>query len=104
MTGGRVVILGKVGRNFAAGMSGGIAYVWNESNDFDYYCNMSMIEITLLSAIDKKELRNFIIKHFHFTKSIIAKKMLDDWDNYSSKFLKVLPIEYKKILDSEKIV
>lgn len=104
MTGGRVVILGQVGRNFAAGMSGGIAYVWNENNDFDYYCNMSMIEITLLTAQDKKELRNYIIKHFHNTKSIIAKKMLDDWDNYSSQFLKVLPIEYKKILDSEKIV
>ena len=101
MTGGRVVVLGPVGRNFAAGMSGGIAYVWNCDNNFDYFCNMELVEITLLDAEDKSNLHNYLVSHSYATGSPLAQRMLDDWEAYSKQFLKVLPIEYKKILDRE---
>ena len=104
MTGGRVVVLGRVGRNFAAGMSGGIAYVWNPNDDFDYFCNMEMIEITLLSKTDNEEVLELIRKHYRATESPLAEHMLANWDSYAAQFIKVLPIEYKKILDLEKNV
>lgn len=99
MTGGRVVVLGKTGRNFAAGMSGGIAYVWDPDGSFDYYCNMDMIEFTLLEDdADREELRSLIAAHLKYTGSTLASMILDDWDLYARQFLKVTPVEYKKIL------
>ena len=104
MTGGRVVVLGPVGRNFAAGMSGGIAYVWNKDDNFDYFCNMEMVEITLLTDADKEELSGYLSRHLHATQSPLTGRMLADWDHYAGHFLKVMPIEYKKILDEEKTI
>ncbi len=99
MTGGRVVVLGKTGRNFAAGMSGGIAFVYNEKGDFDYFCNMEMIELSLLeNAEDEAELKALIEKHFSETKSEKARKILENWASERARFIKVTPIEYKKIL------
>jgi glutamate synthase (NADPH/NADH) large chain len=99
MTGGMVVVLGKTGRNFAAGMSGGIAYVLDEEGDFDYYCNMGMVELSLVEDMnDKKELTDLISRHFELTGSQLAEKILSDLDHYMSRFIKVIPYEYKKVL------
>ncbi|MBP6436653.1 MAG: glutamate synthase large subunit [Paludibacteraceae bacterium] len=104
MTGGRTVVLGTTGRNFAAGMSGGVAYVWNKNGDFDYFCNMEMVELSLIeNAEDNKELVGCIAKHYDYTKSPLAKEMLDNWDIYQQQFIKVMPIEYKKVLHDEKV-
>ena len=104
MTGGRVAVLGTTGRNFAAGMSGGVAYVWNKNGDFDYYCNMEMVELSLLEdATARKELHELIRKHYHYTGSHIAGLMLDDWNKYADEFIQVTPIEYKKVLQEEQM-
>ncbi len=104
MTGGRTVILGEVGRNFAAGMSGGLAYVLNENEKFDYFCNMEMVELSLIEdSADANELHGLISAHYHHTDSPLAKKILDNWDSYSGKFIKIMPIEYKKVLQDEKM-
>lgn len=98
MTGGRVAVLGKIGRNFAAGMSGGIAYVWNVQGNVDYYINMDMVEITLLEEDDERdELRRLIERHHKSTGSDLAARMLDNWDDYVTQFIKVTPVEYKRI-------
>ncbi len=103
MTGGRTVVLGPTGRNFAAGMSGGVAYVWNPSGNFDYFCNMEMVELSLIEDVaDNRELHRLISAHYKHTRSPLAARMLDNWDNYAGQFLKVIPIEYKKVLESEK--
>jgi glutamate synthase (NADPH/NADH) large chain len=99
MTGGRVVVLGKTGRNFAAGMSGGVAYVLDEEGDFDYYCNMGMVELSLVEDLnDKKELSDLIASHFEHTGSKVAEKILTHMDDYMDRFIKVVPYEYKKVL------
>jgi glutamate synthase (NADPH/NADH) large chain len=127
MTGGVVVVLGPTGRNFAAGMSGGIAYVLNESNDFEKRCNMAMVELEPISDEDKMledrghqrgdlethgrvdimedmtgydtlRLRKLIENHAQFTESTRAQKILDNWDFYISKFVKVMPVDYKRAL------
>ena len=104
MTGGRTVVLGSTGRNFAAGMSGGIAYVWNPDGDFDYFCNMEMVELSLIEEMaDNRELYKLISNHYRHTHSPLAGAMLDDWDNYVGQFIKVIPIEYKKVLHDEKV-
>lgn len=104
MTGGRTVVLGKTGRNFAAGMSGGVAYVYNIDEDFDYYCNMQMVELTLIEdTYDSRELRQFITNHYNYTNSPLAKYILDNWNTEVEKFMKVTPIEYKKVLQDEKL-
>jgi len=104
MTGGRTVVLGKTGRNFAAGMSGGIAYVYNGDNDFDFYCNMEMVELSLIEdAADSRELKQLIANHYEYTKSPLAKRILDNWAEEVDKFIKVMPIEYKKVLQDEKL-
>ncbi|NLU38131.1 MAG: glutamate synthase large subunit [Bacteroidales bacterium] len=104
MTGGRTVVLGEVGRNFAAGMSGGIAYVLNEKDNFDYFCNMEMVELSLIEdSADAHELQGLISAHYRYTASPMAKKILDNWDTYIDKFIKVMPIEYKKVLHDEKM-
>jgi len=104
MTGGRTVVLGKTGRNFAAGMSGGIAYVLDEDGDFDYFCNMQMVELSLIEDMaDNRELKNLITAHYRYTQSPKAKRILDNWSEYVEKFIRVIPIEYKKVLHDEKI-
>jgi len=102
MTGGTVVILGKTGRNFGAGMSGGIAYVLNESKDFDFYCNHELIELyPVKSSRDKTTLKSMIEKHVDYTKSTVGQNILDNWDEMLPKFVKVIPSEYRKIMDPE---
>ncbi|MDR1097619.1 MAG: glutamate synthase large subunit, partial [Tannerella sp.] len=104
MTGGRVVVLGETGRNFAAGMSGGVAYVWNKNGNFDYYCNMEMVELSLIeNNPTRKELYELIRKHYHYTGSHLAGKMLDNWDQYVEEFIEIIPIEYKKVLQEEQM-
>ena len=104
MTGGRVVVLGTTGRNFAAGMSGGIAYVWNRNGDFDFFCNMDMVELSLLEeAGDRREVRTLIEAHYNHTSSPLAARMLEHWDDYAEQFIKVMPIEYKKVLQEERL-
>ena len=104
MTGGRVVVLGQTGRNFAAGMSGGVAYVWNKNGDFDYYCNMEMVELSLIeSNSTRKELHELISKHYQYTGSHLAGEMLEHWDKYVDEFIQVIPIEYKKVLQEEQM-
>ncbi|RLD70098.1 MAG: glutamate synthase large subunit [Bacteroidetes bacterium] len=99
MTGGRVVVLGKTGRNFAAGMSGGVAYVLDEDGDFDYYCNMGMVELSLVEDLnDKKELSDLISMHYEHTGSKVAEKILTNMEAYMDRFIKVIPYEYKKVL------
>jgi glutamate synthase (NADPH/NADH) large chain len=99
MTGGVTVVLGTVGRNFAAGMSGGVAYVWDKERSFDFFCNMEMVELSLVDDIsDQKELHDLVERHYMQTASPLAKRMLDDWRKYVSEFIMVTPIEYKKIL------
>ena len=104
MTGGRVVVLGQTGRNFAAGMSGGVAYVWNRDGNFDYFCNMEMVELSLIEeASYRKELHELIRQHYLYTGSKLARTMLDDWPRYTDQFIQVVPIEYKKVLQEEQM-
>jgi glutamate synthase (NADPH/NADH) large chain len=103
MTGGRTVVLGSTGRNFAAGMSGGVAYVWNPDGNFDYFCNMELVELSLIEdQTDNRELYRLIGNHFKHTHSPLAGKMLDNWTEYVKQFIKVVPFEYKKVLSAEK--
>lgn len=104
MTGGRTVVLGSTGRNFAAGMSGGVAYVYDEKGDFDYFCNMEMVELSLIEdSMDSKELHALISNHYKYTGSQRAKEILDNWRDNVDRFIKVVPIEYKKVLQEEKM-
>lgn len=104
MTGGRVVVLGTTGRNFAAGMSGGVAYVWDKNHNFDYFCNMEMVELTLLEdSQSRKELHELIRQHYLYTGSQLARQMLDDWNRYVEDFIQVTPIEYKRVLAEEQM-
>ena len=104
MTGGRVVVLGETGRNFAAGMSGGVAYVWDKNHNFDYFCNMDQVEINLVEeAVHRKELKELIRKHYLYTGSALAGRMLDDWNRYVEDFIQVVPIEYKRVLQEEQM-
>jgi glutamate synthase (NADPH/NADH) large chain len=127
MTGGVVVVLGATGRNFAAGMSGGIAYVLNESQDFDKRCNMAMVDLEPISDEDKMledhghqrgdlethgrvdimgdmtgydalRLRKLIENHIHYTNSGRAREIIDNWDNFLPKFVKVMPVDYRRAL------
>ena len=104
MTGGRVVVLGETGRNFAAGMSGGVAYVWDKNHNFDYFCNMDMVEINLVEdSVSRKELHELIRQHYLYTGSKLARTMLDNWQHYVEDFIQVVPIEYKRVLEEEKM-
>lgn len=104
MTGGRVVVLGPTGRNFAAGMSGGVAYVWNPDGNFDYFCNMEMVELSLIEESNyRKELHELIRQHYLYTGSKLARTMLDEWNKYVDQFIQVVPIEYKKVLQEEQM-
>ena len=104
MTGGRVVVLGETGRNFAAGMSGGVAYVWDKNHTFDYFCNMDMVELGLVEdSVSRKELLELIRQHYLHTGSALAGRMLDDWNRYVDDFIQVVPIEYKRVLQEEQM-
>jgi len=103
MTGGVAVILGKTGRNFAAGMSGGIAYLYNPDNNADLNnFNMELIKLEEPSIEDQEEFKGLIEKHYQYTESKLAKKILDNWKENSGKFIKVMPMEYKKALQKLK--
>lgn len=104
MTGGRVVVLGETGCNFAAGMSGGVAYVWDKNHNFDYFCNMEMVELSLIEdSASRKELHELIRQHYLYTGSQLARTMLDDWNRYVDDFIQVTPIEYKRVLAEEQM-
>ena len=99
MTGGRVVVLGKTGRNFAAGMSGGIAYIWDKSKTFAPLCNMGMVELESLEADDDiNEVKTLIENHLKYTDSVVAKAALDNWDETVKQFIKVMPTDYKRVM------
>jgi glutamate synthase domain-containing protein 3 len=103
MTGGRAVILGSIGRNFAAGMSGGIAYVWDHMGDLATRCNTGMVELETLSDKDDiAELRDLIERHQQHTSSDLAHRLLEDWDGTLSQFVKVMPTDYKRVLEEQK--
>jgi len=105
MTGGRVVILGKTGRNFAAGMSGGVAYVFDSEGTFPIRCNKQMVELGHVEdAEDVAELKGMIERHAKYTGSTVAEKILDQWSHVLSKFVKVMPKDYKRVLEAEKRV
>jgi glutamate synthase domain-containing protein 3 len=98
MTGGRVVIIGKTGRNFAAGMSGGFAYVMDEDGGFEKRCNLEMVELEGLSAEDASFVADLLERHHETTRSEKAKRLLTKWEDSLSKFVKVVPIEYRRVL------
>jgi len=100
MTGGRVVVLGETGRNFAAGMSGGVAYVYDGSGDFVSRCNLEMVLLeTLEDAAEKEEVRGMIQRHADLTGSGVAKLILDGWEQTSGRFVRVIPKDYKRMLE-----
>ncbi len=99
MTGGKVIVLGKTGRNFAAGMSGGIAYVYDRDKTFSKgLCNMEMVELVSLTDLDKDELKQHIENHQKYTDSTLATKFLNNWNTSVKHFIKVFPTDYKKAL------
>jgi glutamate synthase (NADPH/NADH) large chain/glutamate synthase (ferredoxin) len=103
MTGGVVVVLGRTGRNFAAGMSGGVAFVLNELEKFQSRCNLGMVELEkVTTAADKKTLHQMITSHFMHTGSRNAKRILDSWESLLPKFEKVMPVDYKRVLEERK--
>jgi glutamate synthase (NADPH/NADH) large chain len=100
MTGGRVVVLGKTGRNFGAGMSGGVAYVWDRDGDFSRMCNTETFELeSLEAAADIKELQTLIENHRNYTGSSVAAHILDNWKSELARFVKVMPTDYKRVLE-----
>lgn len=102
MTGGKAVILGETGRNFGAGMSGGIAYIYNQNKDFDKKCNKETFEIESLMDEDLEDLKKLITNHFNYTESTVAKNILENWSDESKKFLKIMPTDYKRVLNEMK--
>ena len=103
MTGGRAVILGPTGRNFAAGMSGGVAYIWDPKNEFPPNCNMEMVNLEKVSdQEDIEELKSLITEHEEVTGSSVANYILKDWDKSLSFFVKVMPTDYKRVLEERK--
>ena len=99
MTGGRALILGPTGRNFAAGMSGGIAWVYNPDNAFAENCNTEMVDLDPLSVKDEEQITNLLRKHVSLTGSKLAQTILNDWKKASTQFVKVYPKEYKKVIE-----
>ncbi|MBP6682126.1 MAG: glutamate synthase subunit alpha, partial [Halioglobus sp.] len=100
MTGGRVVVLGKTGRNFGAGMSGGVAYVWDRDGEFSRMCNTETFELeSLEAAADIKELHTLIENHRNYTGSTVAAHILDNWKSELARFVKVMPTDYKRVLE-----
>jgi glutamate synthase (ferredoxin) len=105
MTGGRVVVLGKTGRNFAAGMSGGIAYVIDWQGDFQRRCNQQMVGLERLEEAEEiEEVKDMIQRHANYTNSDLARRVLSQWDEIAPKFVKVMPKDYKRMLEAFKQV
>lgn len=104
MTGGRVVVIGPTGVNFGAGMTGGIAYVLDETDDFDLRCNTGTVDLENIAngSQDEAELKNLLDEHYKYTQSHRAKEILEDWENYRNRFVKVLPVEYREALKQMK--
>ena len=104
MTGGYITVLGKVGRNFGAGMSGGIAYVYDADGNFDFFCNKGMVELSKLdNDEDISRVKTMIQNHIDNTDSDYAKNILSNWDSNQPKFVKVMPVEYKRALAEMKM-
>jgi glutamate synthase domain-containing protein 3 len=103
MTGGLVIILGNTGRNFGAGMSGGVAYILDEQNTFDYKVNREMVEITELTPEDKNIILMYLEKHIELTGSVKGKQVFDNFNALASQFKKVLPVDYKNALNSRNL-
>jgi glutamate synthase domain-containing protein 3 len=102
MTRGLVVVLGKTGRNFAAGMSGGVAYVLDEDGSFASRCNPGMVELGPIGNQDElKQLHALIVRHGQYTESEVARRILGKWDEYTKKFVRVLPTEYRMVLERQ---
>ena len=102
MTGGRVVVLGPAGRNFAAGMSGGIAYIWDREGTFNLNCNLATVELEKIeSSEEESEVREMIRRHQQFTGSEVAKTVLEDWDGFLRHCVKVMPTDYKRVLEEQ---
>lgn len=99
MTGGRAVVIGPTGRNFAAGMSGGTAYVLDEDGDFHVRCNKEMVDLDPIDAVAEEELKGLLQNHVKYTESTVAKNILDNWTEYKPKFIKVMPKDYKRYLN-----
>ena len=103
MTGGRVVVLGPTGRNFAAGMSGGIAYIWDRNGDFNLNCNLATVELeSITDAEEEKEIQSLIQRHVELTGSVVGAEALDDWSGFVSQCVKVMPTDYKRVLNEMK--
>ncbi|MCZ6864535.1 MAG: glutamate synthase large subunit, partial [Candidatus Dadabacteria bacterium] len=100
MTGGRVVVLGSTGRNFAAGMSGGVAYVLDDEGDFSIRCNKDMVDLEPLNAEDGEEVKEMIKRHVEYTRSDVGRKVLANWGSIVHKFVKVMPKDYKRMLEA----
>ena len=103
MTAGRVIVLGKTGRNFAAGMSGGVAYVLDEEGSFEIRCNLEMVELEKIEdEAEKRFVRGMIERHCEVTESPLARRILENWDASLAKFVRVMPTDYKRVLEAEK--
>jgi glutamate synthase (ferredoxin) len=102
MTGGKVVVLGPTGRNFAAGMSGGVAYILDEAGNFATRCNMQMVALEKMDEAETEAIRQLIKKHADYTKSKKAYKVLALWEEMAPKFVKVMPKDYKRVLQALK--
>ena len=103
MTGGRAVILGPTGRNFAAGMSGGIAYVWDTAGNFSESCNHEMVDLDRVEDEEEtEELRGLIENHHRYTGSTVAEQILSQWESVLPQFVKVMPTDYKRYLEEQK--
>ena len=99
MTGGVAVVLGETGRNFAAGMSGGIAFVLDESGQFRRNCNHSMVDLEpVVEPDDLEMLKGMIFRHRRFTGSAVAERVLRNWEALLPKFVKVMPVDYRRVL------
>ena len=103
MTGGRVIVLGETGRNFAAGMSGGMAFVWDEKKNFAQNCNMEMVQLDPLDTEDKEWIYDMVSQHQQFTNSQVAAHILNNWDRAVHDFIKVMPTDYKAVLEKKKL-
>jgi glutamate synthase (ferredoxin) len=103
MTGGRVVVLGRTGRNFSAGMSGGTAYVYDEAGDFATRCNMEMVALERLEdAEDLDFVRGLMERHVEYTDSDVAKALLSRWPKVAELFVKVMPLDYRRVLEEQR--
>jgi glutamate synthase domain-containing protein 3 len=105
MTGGRVVVIGPTGRNFAAGMSGGIAYVWDHSGLLQKNCNPGMVDLyPVKEQKDILELKDLIEKHFKYTQSSVAQRILKEWERQLTYFVKVYPRDYRRVLEEAEAI